>query len=124
GTVARVSALLAHRARLAGVAAMGLAERKRFLRMPNFHDHLELHRRWCAATGAPLAAYEFAAAHLQQDELFPPRLVTGDDLLAMGVRQGPVFQYLLEAVETEQLEERIATREEALRYVHALSLRV
>lgn len=113
----RVTALLAHRARFAELPAMGRAGRKRFLRMPHFDDHLELHRRWCAATGAPLAAYDFAAAHLQQDELFPPRLVTGDDLLAMGLAQGPRFKELLEAVETEQLEERLATRGEALEFL-------
>lgn len=113
----RVTALLAHRARFAQLPAMSRADRKRFLRMPHFGDHLELHRRWRLATGAPLDVYDFAAAHLQQDALFPPRLVTGDDLLALGLPQGPIFKELLDAVETEQLEERLTTRGEALEFL-------
>ncbi len=113
----RTTALLAHRARFAELPSMSPSERKRYLRMPHFDDHLELHLRWCLATGVPLEAYSFATAHLMQDELFPPRLVTGDDLLALGLPQGPVFKELLEAVETEQLEERLATREQALHFL-------
>ena len=46
-----------------------------------------------------------------------PPLVTGDDLIAMGLKPGPKFGEILEAVETRQLEGMLKDREEALEWV-------
>jgi poly(A) polymerase len=43
--------------------------------------------------------------------------VRGDDLIAMGLRPGPKFGEILEAVETRQLEGALKDREEALDWV-------
>jgi len=59
---------------------------KRFLRMPDFYLHLELHRLDCLASHGMLDNYEFCRdqlQHLAQDDLHPPRLLTGDDLIAL-----------------------------------------
>jgi len=50
----------------------------------------------------------------------PPRLVNGDDLVALGLKPGPGFRRLLEAVEEAQWEGKVATREEALALVRRL----
>ena len=55
---------------------------------------------------------EFAA-----EPLIPPPLVTGRDLIAMGLKPGPPFRELLESVQTEQLEGRLLEREQALEWV-------
>lgn len=44
----------------------------------------------------------------------PPPLVTGDDLLAAGIRAGRLFSELLDHLRDEQLEGRLATRDAAL----------
>jgi len=44
-------------------------------------------------------------------------LVTGNDLIALGMKPGPRFGEILEAVETRQLEGAFKTREEALDWV-------
>ena len=41
----------------------------------------------------------------------------GDDLIAFGLKPGPKFGEILEAVETQQLEGGLHTREEALAWV-------
>jgi poly(A) polymerase len=41
-------------------------------------------------------------------------LLTGDDLLAIGLKPGPAFKEILNAVEEAQLNDSISTREEAL----------
>jgi poly(A) polymerase len=49
-----------------------------------------------------------------REEWNPPPLVTGDDLLAHGIRAGRLFAELLEHLRDEQLDGRLATREEAI----------
>jgi poly(A) polymerase len=49
-----------------------------------------------------------------------PRLLTGDDLCALGLKPGPEFRRLLTAVEEAQWEGQVATKEEALALVKRL----
>jgi poly(A) polymerase len=93
---------------------------KRFLRMPDFDLHLELHRLDCLGSHAFLDNYEFCKSKLMEvraDELHPPRLLNGDDLIAMGFSPGPLFNEILRAVEDAQLDGEISTSEEARRLV-------
>ena len=41
----------------------------------------------------------------------------GDDLIALGLKPGPEFGQILEAVETRQLEGTLKTRDEALAWL-------
>ena len=93
---------------------------KRFLRMPEFDLHLELHRLDCLGSFGMLDAYLFCRDQLtvlSREALHPPRLLTGHDLQAMGFRPGPLFQTILDALETAQLEGELTTEEEARRMV-------
>ncbi|MBN1366165.1 MAG: CCA tRNA nucleotidyltransferase [Syntrophaceae bacterium] len=94
---------------------------KRFLRMPDFDLHLELHRLDCIASHGILDNYEFCRNQLQildLDDLHPPRLLTGDDLIAIGFSPGKIIGEILLALEEEQLEGRIKTSKEARDYVN------
>jgi poly(A) polymerase len=51
------------------------------------------------------------------EELKPPPLIGGEDLIAEGYQPGPGFSRMLAAVEDAQLEGRIGSRDEALRLV-------
>ena len=51
------------------------------------------------------------------ETIHPPKLVTGTDLIALGLEPGPKFGEILEAVETGQLEGRVTTDREALHFV-------
>ena len=93
---------------------------KRFLRMPDFDLHLELHRLDCLASHGYLDSYEFCKAKLSElpEELLrPARLLTGNDLQALGFSPGPLFSEILHAVEDAQLEGELHTREEAVAFV-------
>ena len=95
---------------------------KRFLRMPDFDLHMELHRLDCLASHGMLANYEFCRdrlQHLDQEDLHPPRLLNGNDLMAMGFTAGKIIGEILLALEEEQLEGRIKTPEEARDFVFA-----
>jgi poly(A) polymerase len=93
---------------------------KRFLRMPDFVLHLELHRLDCVASHGMLDNYEFCRDQLKTlalDDLHPPRLLTGNDLMDMGFKAGKIIGEILLALEEEQLEGRIKTQEDARNYV-------
>jgi poly(A) polymerase len=102
------------------VQKMRLGRLKRFLRMPDFNLHLELHRLDCLASHGMLDNYEFCRdqlQHLAEDDLHPPRLLTGNDLIALGFTPGKIIGEILQVLEDEQLEGRIRTTEEAENYV-------
>ena len=51
---------------------------------------------------------------LAKGDVAPPPLVTGDDLIAAGLRPGPAFKAALDAAYDAQLEDRVLTKEAAL----------
>ncbi len=55
--------------------------------------------------------------------LTPPPLVTGDDLVAMGLSPGPAFKRLLDEAYDAQLENRIRTKSEGLELVRRLGIK-
>lgn len=118
GDLARlVEALVANHMRFSDVHRMKESTLKRFLRLERFDLHLELHRLDCLASHRGLANYELARGRylaLGEEQLRPPRLITGEDLIAAGYTPGPLFRRILERVEDAQLEGRVGTREEAL----------
>lgn len=54
-------------------------------------------------------------------ELNPPPLLTGNDLVAAGMKPGPRFAGILAAIRAEQLDRRLHTREEALQRASRLA---
>ncbi len=121
----RVSALVAHHMRFKDVKKMKQSTLKRFLAMPHFEEHLELHRLDCLSSHRNLDNYEYALRLWREtpvEVLRPPRLITGADLIAAGLAPGESFRDILRAVEDAQLDGRINTREEALALVEDLPI--
>ena len=106
------------------VQRMRPATRKRFLRQPHFDEHLALHKLDCTASHGDLSLYDFCADQLKHEtpeSLSPPPLITGDDLIALGLKPGPAFGKILKELEDMQLEGTLRTREEALAQVRILT---
>ena len=119
---AAVVDLVENHLRFMHVHEMRQSTLKRFLRKPNFADHLELHRVDCLSSHGSLETYRFCKAKLEElrnETLSPPRLLTGDDLIDLGYAPGPLFREILDAVEDKQLEHAVSTREEAIEFVLA-----
>jgi poly(A) polymerase len=116
----QIAALVANHMRFGAVEAMKKATLKRFVRLPQFEEHLELHRLDCLSSHKNLDSYEFVQHFLEEtppEQVRPERLLSGDDLLAMGYHPGPQFARILRGVEDGQLEGQIKTKEEAKDYV-------
>ena len=99
---------------------MRVAKLKRFMARSTFDEELELHRVDCESSHRMLDNYEFLLRKREEfanEPIIPPPLMRGDDLIALGLKPGPKFGQILEAVETRQLEGTLRTREEALEWV-------
>ncbi|MCA2967077.1 MAG: CCA tRNA nucleotidyltransferase [Acidobacteriaceae bacterium] len=118
--IERVEYLVSCHMRFLELPKMKPATLKRFLRHEGFAELLELHRLDCLASSGRLGTYEYARAQwegLRPEELRPAPLVTGRDVMALGVAPGPRIGELLRALEEEQLEGNLSTREEALAWL-------
>lgn len=119
-TISRVCALIAEHLRFKDAFQMRLSTLKRFLGMPDFDLHLELHRIDCTASHGKLDAYRFCEEKLVEFSKLPPppvRLVTGEDLKEMGYAPGPSFSKMIRAVEDAILEGELTDKPSALDWV-------
>ncbi len=118
----RVAYLVRNHLRLVMAPRMRRATLRRMLAEDGFGELLELSRLDALASSSNLGFYYFCAralAELGREEIRPPRLVGGDDLIAMGFAPGPQFKSILKDVEDQQLDGALASRGEALEYVRA-----
>jgi poly(A) polymerase len=102
------------------VPKMRVAKLKRFMARPTFVEELELHRVDCASSHGMMDNYEFLLRKREEfanEPIIPPPLIRGDDLIALGMKPGPEFGEILEAVETRQLEGALKDRQQALDWV-------
>jgi poly(A) polymerase len=116
----QVVELVRHHLRFKDFPRMRRSTQLRFLRLPGFEEHLELHRLDCLASHGDLSTYEMAKRLLEEippEEIRPAPLLRGDDLIAQGYSPGPIFKEILQAVEDAQLDGKIHTPAEALSLV-------
>jgi poly(A) polymerase len=123
-TVDAVVPMVARHMQFMNVQKMRVARLKRFMAEPTFEHELELHRVDCASSNGFTDNYEFLQAkeaEFAAAPLIPPPLVTGRDLIKLGMKPGPHFKEILEAVQNEQLEGKILEREPALELLRKLA---
>jgi poly(A) polymerase len=116
----QVEALVANHMRFKDVERMKDSTLKRFLRLSQFDEHMELHRMDCLASHGVLDLYDFVAEKLRTtlpEEIRPEPLMTGRELIELGYAPGPRFKEILAAVEDAQLEGRVQSTEEAVEMV-------
>jgi len=116
----QIAALVANHLRFADVLRMKESTLKRFLRLPRFEEHLELHRIDCLGSHGDLTLYDFVCKKIEETppgEMRPQPLITGADLIAAGYRPGPQFREMLSAVEDLQLEGKLSGKQEAVEFV-------
>jgi putative nucleotidyltransferase with HDIG domain len=116
----QVEALVANHMKFKDVQQMKDSTLKRFMRLPYFEEHLELHRLDVLSSNRRLENYDFVREKLgvhTEEHLKPERLLTGADLIAVGYEPGPQFTEILRAVEDAQLDGQLQTAGEALEWV-------
>ena len=89
---------------------------RRMLLRPTFPLELELHRLDCLGSHGKLDHYAFLveqAAQLEQQPAIRPPLLTGKDLLALGMKPGPAMGRLLVEIREKQLQDELKTAAQA-----------
>jgi poly(A) polymerase len=116
----QIASLVANHMRFGDVQQMKESTLKRFMRLPQFDEHMELHRLDCLASHRDLTLYDFVREKLATtppQQIRPKPLVTGDDLIRAGYKPGPRFKEILSAVEDAQLEGRLQDHDAAMEFV-------
>ena len=96
---------------------MRKATLRRMLMRPTFELELEQHRLDCLGSHGLMDIYDFIREQqtvLQEKPLLLEPLISGCDLIELGIEPGPALGQLLDAVRDQQLAETFSTREEAL----------
>jgi poly(A) polymerase len=116
-----IATLVRDHLRIGDLPSMRPGRAAGFLRRPDISDLLELHRVDCLASYGDLSVYAWVVGKLEEAAMrpAPPRLLTGDDLIALGYRPGPRFAEMLDAAEVAQAEGEITTPDEARAWIRA-----
>jgi poly(A) polymerase len=112
----RVSWLVEKHQILADARQMRTSKLKMLLNHPGIRELLDLHRADALASKHSLDHVEYCEHLLREwggDVLNPEPIMTGHDLMKMGLEQGPIYRKLLDAVREAQLDETIKTFREA-----------
>ncbi len=120
--IEEIVAAVRHHMQFKDVKLMRKATLRRLLMRATFPLELELHRLDSLGSHGDLAHYDFCAAAAeelkQQPEILPP-LLTGNDLLALGVQRGKQLGELLREIREKQLADELKTPEAARAWVKA-----
>jgi len=93
---------------------------KRMLAEDGFDELMQVAFMDAFASSSYLGFWNFcrrAMSTMTPAEIRPPRLIGGNDLIALGFEPGPRFKAILKSVEDLQLDGALRNRDEAVEYV-------
>jgi len=102
---------------------MRLSKLKRLLAEEGYPELAELCRIDALASSGDLSDYHYCQemfSKLSHEEVRPKPLITGHDLIDLGLKPSPVFKDILTKIEDEQLEGNLTTKEAAIEMAKSL----
>ncbi len=122
GEIQMIVSLVEDHLKFKDVFQMRESTLQRLIRQENFGQLLALHKADASASDGNLVYYEFCTSMLKtlhvSEAVSPlPKLLSGDDLIQLGLSPGPRFSEILRMVEDLALERKLHSKEEALEYV-------
>lgn len=117
-----VSTLVARHMMFKDAAQMRRSTLRRFLGAPTIESDLALHRADCLGSWGGLDGYDFCRAKIAElaataTPALPPSLITGHDLMALGMKPGKAIGEMLRRIQEMQLEGELVTAEQAREWV-------
>lgn len=115
--IEQIAWLLSRQRALDDAPTLPLCQLKRLLAHPLVEDLLKLMRVERLTNNADLKPVLFCEDYLRKtppEEINPPPLISGADLITLGLKPSPQFKELLEAVRDAQLNNEIQTKEDAM----------
>lgn len=108
---------------LEGIRHKPLHVLKPLLTHPHSEKLLKISAAMATAQGRKADDVEFCRDYLERvnrEDMVPAPLISGQDLIALNVAQGPEFRVLLTTIRNEQLDEILTTRQAALERLREL----
>lgn len=102
------------------VQDMRRAKLRALIAAPSFETELELHRVDCLSSHGDLSNHEFlmkARDEFQEEPSLPRAWIRGEDLIALGISEGPEIGRILNEAYTQQLEGAFPDRAALLEWV-------
>ncbi len=98
------------------------ATMRKFLAADTIEDDLAVHYTDTMSSHGDLTSWNLVTQARQsfaerEEPPIPPPLITGDDLVALGLKPGPMFREILDAVQEEQLNGTLDSHEKAMEFV-------
>ena len=115
-----ITAAVRHHMQFKDAPNMRKSTLRRMLLRETFPLELELHRIDCLGSHRRLDIYDFLQqqrAELKNQPHLTPPLLTGDDLIALGMKPGPGIGAALHELRDKQLAEELGTPEQAREWV-------
>ena len=115
-----VVSLVARHMRFMEVRNMRESTLRKFVASPVFDDELELHRVDCLSSHGHLDHHDFCKSYREQFEnepVLPSPLISGSDLMAFGIPEGPEIGRWKKRIFEQQLEEPEWSREQLWNWV-------
>ncbi len=115
-----VSDCISNHMNFMNVRKMRLSTLKRFLARETIEDEIALHRADCLASHGDISNVEFLRGEqgrFVENTIKPAPLLTGKDLIDMGLKPGPSFGIILTEAYDRQLEDQFHTKEDAVAWV-------
>jgi poly(A) polymerase len=115
-----IVACVRHHMQFKDVKQMRKATLRRLLLRETFPLELELHRLDCLGSHGDLEFYNFLveqAEELKKRPAIRPPLLTGKDLIALGMKPGPALGVLLREIREMQLQDELKTPRQAKAWV-------
>lgn len=114
--IEQVAKVVQYHMQLKDAMQMRKSTLRRLLLRPTFALELELHKLDCLGSHGRLDVYEFLrekAVELEREPQVRPPLLTGHDLIALGMKPGPAMGKLLAEIREKQLQDELKTPEQA-----------
>ena len=118
--IAEIVACVRNHMQFKDVKQMRKATLRRLLLRDTFPLELELHRLDCLGSHGNLEHYEFLRAQAEELKKKPtirPPLLTGGDLIKLGLKPGPALGALLDEIREKQLQDELKTPHQARAWV-------
>ena len=118
--IEEIVAAVRHHMQFKDVKQMRKATLRRLLLRETFPLELELHRLDCLGSFGDLAHYHFLIEQAEELKKLPairPPLLTGNDLIKLGMRPGKKLGELLAEIRERQLADELKTPDEARAWV-------
>jgi putative nucleotidyltransferase with HDIG domain len=112
-----IAACVLHHMQFKDVKQMRKATLRRLLLRETFPLELALHRLDCVGSHGDLSHYEFLveqAEELNKKPAIRPPLLTGGDLIKLGMKPGPAMGGLLNGIREKQLADELKTKRQAM----------